>query len=113
MSLFLWVVPPNWISFKRRGSTLQWLDILGKWSIIDVFVLLMTLASFRLSIDSPDNLAFLPTGLYSINMLVVPLWGLYANMIGTSLTTCMRTWIVRRSSLLIFNSIHFNLLQLN
>ena len=86
ISLFLWVVPPRWMTFKRRGSLLQWLDILGKWSIIDVFVLLMTLASFCLSIDSPDNLSFLPTGLYSINMLVVPLWGLYANMIGTSLT---------------------------
>jgi hypothetical protein len=68
--------------FERRGSLLQWLDILGKWSIIDVFVLLMTLVSFRLSIESPDNLSFLPSSLYSINMLVVPLWGLYANLIA-------------------------------
>jgi hypothetical protein len=50
--------------------------------MIDVFVLLMTLASFRLSIASPDHLNFLPDDLYSINMLVVPLWGLYANMLA-------------------------------
>lgn len=80
-TLFLWFAPPRWVSSKRRGSMLQWLDILGKWSIIDVFVLLMTLVSFRISVTSPD-LAFLPDGLYSINMMVVPLWGLYANMLA-------------------------------
>ena len=42
----------------------------------------MTLVSFRLSVESPDNLSFIPSGLYSINMLVVPLWGLYANMLA-------------------------------
>ena len=50
--------------------------------MVDVFVLLMTLASFRLSVESPDHLNFLPEGLYSISMLVVPLWGLYANMLA-------------------------------
>lgn len=80
-TLFLWFTPTRWISSKRRGSILRWLDILGKWSIIDVFVLLMTLVSFGISVSSPD-LAFLPQGLYSINMMVVPLWGLYANMLA-------------------------------
>lgn len=75
-TLFVWFVPPTF--FSHRGSLLRWLDILGKWSMIDVFVLLVTLASFRISVESPDNLRFLPEGLYSINMMVVPLWGLYA-----------------------------------
>lgn len=82
ITLYIWFAPPRWLSFKRRGSLLSWLDALGKWSMVDVFVLLMTLASFRLSINSPDHLDFLPEGLYSINMLVVPLWGLYANMLA-------------------------------
>jgi len=47
---------------------------------------LMTLASFRISVESPSNLRFLPEGLYSINMLVVPMWGLYANMIAQLLS---------------------------
>jgi len=81
-TLFIWFTPPRWLSSKRRGSTLQWLDVLGKWSMVDVFVLLMTLASFNLSVESPDHLTFLPEGLYSINMLVVPMWGLYANMLA-------------------------------
>jgi hypothetical protein len=82
ITLFLWFTPTKWVTSKRRGSILHWLDVLGKWSMVDVFVLLMTLASFRLSVESPDNLSFLPDSLYSINMLVVPLWGLYANMLA-------------------------------
>ena len=82
ITLILWFTPTKWVTSKRRGSILHWLDVLGKWSMVDVFVLLMTLASFRLSVESPDNLSFLPDSLYSINMLVVPLWGLYANMLA-------------------------------
>eukprot|EP00581_Thalassiosira_minuscula_P006165 CAMPEP_0183743138 /NCGR_PEP_ID=MMETSP0737-20130205/65061_1 /TAXON_ID=385413 /ORGANISM="Thalassiosira miniscula, Strain CCMP1093" /LENGTH=2172 /DNA_ID=CAMNT_0025978745 /DNA_START=179 /DNA_END=6698 /DNA_ORIENTATION=+ len=82
ITLFIWFAPPRWLSSKRRGKILRWLDVLGKWSMVDVFVLLMTLASFRLSVESPDHLNFLPEDLYSINMLVVPLWGLYANMLA-------------------------------
>ena len=81
-SLFIWFVPPKWMPVKRRGSILRWLDILGKWSIIDVFVLLMTLASFKLTVESPDNLSFLPSGLYSVTMLVDLQWGLYANALA-------------------------------
>ena len=80
-TLFLWFSPPRWVSSKRRGSVLQWLDIFGKWSTIDVFMLFMTLASFQIGVNSP-SLGFLPQGLYSINLLVVPLWGLYANMLA-------------------------------
>ena len=50
-------------------------------SMVDVFVLLMTLASFNISINSPE-IAFLPEGLYGLTMLVVPRWGLYANMVS-------------------------------
>jgi len=82
VTLFIWFAPPRWLTSNRRGKLLHWLDVLGKWSMIDVFVLLMTLASFRLSVESPSHLSFLPESLYSINMLVVPLWGLYANMLA-------------------------------
>ncbi|KAL7538989.1 hypothetical protein ACHAXR_008950 [Thalassiosira sp. AJA248-18] len=82
LTLLIWLTPPRWMSSSRRGKVLHWLDVLGKWSMVDVFVLLMTLASFRLSVESPDHLSFLPEDLYSINMLVVPMWGLYANLLA-------------------------------
>ena len=86
VTLVIWFLPTTRVSSTRRGKILIWLDALGKWSMVDVFVLLMTLASFRLSVESPDHLSFLPEGFYSIQMLVVPLWGLYANMLAQILS---------------------------
>ena len=82
LSMYIWFSPTKILSCKRRGRILVWLDVLGKWSMVDVFVLVLTLASFALSIESPSHLSFLPKGLYSFRMLVVPKWGLYANMLA-------------------------------
>uniref|UniRef100_A0A7R9WEW7 Uncharacterized protein n=1 Tax=Pseudictyota dubia TaxID=2749911 RepID=A0A7R9WEW7_9STRA len=79
VTLVLWFMPPSRVSVSKRGSIFLWLDILGKWSMIDIFVLLVCLAAFRVSISSPE-LGFLPEGLYSLDLTVIPLWGLYANM---------------------------------
>jgi hypothetical protein len=79
-TLFLWVVSPKWVSVSRRGSIFLWLDRLAKWSIVDIFVLLMSIAAFNISINSPENVDFLIPNLYSIKLFVVPLWGLYANL---------------------------------
>mgnify|MGYP002783592630 CR=1 FL=1 len=85
LTLALWFLPPSRCSTSRRGAILLWLDWLAKWSVIDIFVLVISLAAFRVSINSPD-VAFLPDDFYSINLLVVPLWGLYANMIAQLLS---------------------------
>jgi len=85
ITLILWFLPTTKVSSKRRGKILRLLDVLGKWSMIDVFVLLMTLASFRVSVENPE-LSFLPEGLYSLQLLVIPLWGLYANMLAQLLS---------------------------
>jgi uncharacterized paraquat-inducible protein A len=50
MTLVIWVAPPRWITVKTRGNTLLWLDALAKWSIIDIFVLVVTLVCLRVSI---------------------------------------------------------------
>ena len=73
VTLFLWFAPPRFVSVSRRGSFLTWLDTLAKWSIVDIFTLVLTVAAFRVSIQSPD-VAFLPEGFYSIDLIVVPLW---------------------------------------
>lgn len=79
ITLALWFIPPSRVSISKRGSILLWLDWLAKWSMIDIFVLVVSIAAFRVSIQSPE-VRFLPEGFYSIDLLVVPLWGLYANM---------------------------------
>jgi hypothetical protein len=81
ITLALWFSPPTMLSVSKRGSTFLWLDSLAKWSMVDIFVLVITVAGFRVSIQSPD-VGFLPEDFYSLDLLVVPLWGLYANMIA-------------------------------
>jgi hypothetical protein len=47
ITLSLWFLPPAWCSISRRGSILLWLDTLAKWSIVDIFTLVMSVAAFR------------------------------------------------------------------
>jgi hypothetical protein len=79
ITIVMWFLPPSILSVSTRGSILLWLDWLAKWSMIDIFVIVVSIASFRVSIQSP-SVGFLPEDFYSINLLVVPLWGLYSNM---------------------------------
>mmetsp|Transcript_5858 Transcript_5858/g.16690 ORF Transcript_5858/g.16690 Transcript_5858/m.16690 type:complete len:1343 (-) Transcript_5858:136-4164(-) len=79
LTLGLWFVPTRWLSVSNRGSALLWIDRLAKWSMIDIFVIVVCIAAFRVTISSPE-VGFLPEGFYSVDLLVVPLWGLYSNM---------------------------------
>jgi Na+-transporting methylmalonyl-CoA/oxaloacetate decarboxylase gamma subunit len=81
ITLVLWFLPPTTVSVSKRGSIFLWLDALAKWSMVDIFVLVITVAGFRVSVKSPD-VGFLPEDFYSLDLLVVPMWGLYANMIA-------------------------------
>lgn len=82
ITLFLWFSPTWLTSASRRGSLLHWMDTLGKWSFVDIFVLVMSISAFRIQVESPNEIEFLPLQFYSIDILVVPCWGLYANMLA-------------------------------
>jgi len=82
INIFLWCSSTERCSVKTRGSVLHWVDILGKWSMVDIFVIVMSLVGFWIAIDSPQGLAFLPNDLYAIKLFVRPVWGLYANLIA-------------------------------
>ena len=73
ITLVVWFSPPKVLSVSRRGSTLLWLDTLAKWSMVDIMTLIVTVAGFRISIQSPD-VGFLPEDFYSLDLLVVPMW---------------------------------------
>ncbi len=68
MLVILWFVPPKYVSVSRRGTILHWLDLLGKWSMADIFVILMSLVSFSIYLQSPDGFVLSENNLYSINM---------------------------------------------
>lgn len=47
MTLAVWFLPPGRLSVSKRESILLWFDRLGKWSMIDIFVLVVSIAAFR------------------------------------------------------------------
>mmetsp|Transcript_24398 Transcript_24398/g.36198 ORF Transcript_24398/g.36198 Transcript_24398/m.36198 type:complete len:2877 (+) Transcript_24398:149-8779(+) len=93
VTLFLWFAPTRMVTISRRGSILLWLDSLAKWSMIDIFVLILSLVAFRISIQSPE-LRFLPEDFYSVELMVVPMWGLYANMIAQLISQVSSHFII-------------------
>lgn len=54
--------------------------------IYTVFVfshpVILSLSSFRVSINTPDNVSYLPEDFLKLDLLVIPCWGLYSNMIA-------------------------------
>ena len=49
LSLFSWVTP--FTNVKRRERLLEVIDMLGKWSFVDIFVLLIIMVAFRSNLE--------------------------------------------------------------
>ena len=94
-SIFLWFAPPTLCHPAARGNIYIWLDTLGKWSMIDIFVLVMSLVAFRISITSPDTVAFLPLDFYTVDLQVTPVWGLYANLLAQMISQFVSHFIIK------------------
>jgi len=91
--LFLWFAPVSLVSPKRRGGVFETLDSLGKWSALDIYVLVVALIAFRLSIKPPKSQVH-PEGLYNVNLFVVPMVGLYANLLAQVLSQIISHYII-------------------
>ena len=46
-----WMAPIRLLSVRRRETILIWLDALGKWSLIDSYVLVLMLVAFHLQLN--------------------------------------------------------------
>lgn len=57
------------------------------------FSLSLSMFLFSVRIQSPD-LAFVPEDFYSVDLLVVPMWGLYANMIAQLISQVSSHYVV-------------------
>lgn len=76
--LFLWFAPSTIVSAARRRVILEYLDMLGKWSFLDVFVIVITLAALRNYVVGAyyANLSFLDTDVLITDVNVTPENGL-------------------------------------
>ena len=72
---FCMLIPPKFLSKKWRKRVLRVLDVLGKWSLIDVYVLVLFIEAFRVHIELADNIFF--------DMAVKPEYAFFAYLLAT------------------------------
>lgn len=92
--LYCWFIPTKFLSAKRRESMLMTVDNLGKWSLIDAFVLTLMVVAFRFEINytltssggAPDIPAV-------VNVFVEPEWGFYS-FLGATMSSLALTHLV-------------------
>jgi len=89
LMILCWFLPKKLFSEKARGSMLEWLDILGKWSLLDTYVMIMMLVAFHFNIQFPivnTQDISKPT---AIQIFVYPAYGFLALILGTLFSLLM------------------------
>jgi len=89
LMILCWFFPKAWMSENFRGKMLELLDILGKWSLLDTYVMIMMLVAFHFDIKFPivntDDITK-PT---AIQIFVYPAYGFLALILGTLMSLIM------------------------
>jgi len=73
-----WVLPTSGLPLVYRDAVLRWLDILGKWSLLDTYVMVMMMVAFNF------NLVVAPG--IEVIVYVVPNWGFYGFLLATMMS---------------------------
>jgi len=84
MLLFAWFAPATILHPSARGRLLEVLDTLGKWSLIDIYVLVMLMVAFRFYISSSyvGGFSLLPPDVLVVDVAVTPGWGIFGFVLG-------------------------------
>lgn len=77
-----WFLPVQILDTKQREKYLMWLDCLGKWSLVDSYVLVMFLVSFRFHIAELE-------GALVVDIFVSPESGFYGFLLATMMSLGM------------------------
>lgn len=70
-----WVLPTSALPLRHRDSVLRWLDILGKWSLLDTYVMVMMMVAFNFNLIVAPGI--------EVIVYVVPNWGFYGFLLAT------------------------------
>jgi len=89
LMILCWFLPKKIFSEKSRGTMLEWLDILGKWSLLDTYVMIMMLVAFHFNIQFPIVNTQDITKPTAIQIFVYPAYGFLALIIGTLVSLVM------------------------
>jgi len=84
-----WFFPKTIMSENFRGKMLEWLDFLGKWSLLDTYVMIMMLVAFHFDIQFPIVNADDITKPTAVQIYVYPAYGFLALILGTLMSLIM------------------------
>ena len=76
--LVCWLLPTSALPLRYRDSTLVWLDILGKWSLLDTYVMVMMMVAFNFNLIVAPGI--------EVIVYVVPNWGFYGFLLATMMS---------------------------
>jgi hypothetical protein len=82
LMLLLWVTPEGLFGVARREACLVWIDRLGKWSLIDAYVLVLMIVAFRFHAGQTIPGA----GPTALDIIVTPEWGFFSFLLATQLS---------------------------
>lgn len=75
LMLFAWLLPPRVLGIRGRERFLQVLDALGKWSLIDSYVLAMMIVAFHFNVPLEEGSV--------VEVVVLPQFGFYGFLFAT------------------------------
>ena len=82
LMLISWIVPSSILPKKKRESILKILDALGKWSLVDSFVMILMLVAFHFEIAFPTVGPRVKDPV-TVFLYVYPAYGFVTLMLGT------------------------------
>jgi len=89
--LAMWFLPPRYLSVQNRGNMGTVFDYLGKWCLMDVFLMVMMSVAFRFYIKSSE-IPYLKTimpGSVVLDVAVQSEWGMYGFVTAAMLSLVM------------------------
>jgi hypothetical protein len=105
--LLCWLTPTCVLSVHGRQTALEWLDFLGKWSMVDAFVMVLFMVAFKFDLSIAGQAPQVISDVFdefggSARLLVYvqPLWGFYLFIgatIGSMVLGHLMTMVHRRA----------------
>ncbi|CAK0831899.1 unnamed protein product [Prorocentrum cordatum] len=105
--LLCWLAPTSVLSVHGRQTALEWLDFLGKWSMVDAFVMVLFMVAFKFDLSIAGQAPQVISDVFdefggSARLLVYvqPLWGFFLFIgatIGSMVLGHLMTMVHRRA----------------
>eukprot|EP00038_Savillea_parva_P007040 m.167479 g.167479 ORF g.167479 m.167479 type:complete len:1133 (+) comp12830_c0_seq1:237-3635(+) len=91
-----WVLPARMLSHALRMRVVQFTDAVGKWSLLDSFLMIVFMVAFRLHIEKtiPGSVPEQAPVHVAVDVVVSPQWGLYGYLAATCLSLALNHAVV-------------------